>query len=604
MATKHDTPTIGILTIIGIEQQAMKSALGMQESDRVPGGGRLWYEKIIQTTFSGPVRVQLHAQGEAGNTVSAADATRIIEGGVLFMLLCGIAAGYRTKVRIGDVVIPRAVIDATVKAVEDGEYKPRPNIHSPLKGVLQMNAAAKIDEKEWHEQFKKLSSHLRLVPQPGKEEEFRDHVAQLPTLHESAIFSDDLLLRDPQVLIDAANDLHQQIRAGEMEAAGFVKACVTPYPPIPWYVIRGISDFGDNFKHDAFHTLAAYAVASYAALYITNVLDLRIWGHTPNQANAEAATSRLFREANTFNILLLPFDPLAKASANEIKPERVLLKRLNDMRHEQSLSVQVALLEDTVLPASFEEGIELGHRHGAKLVIWGDYYQSVGGNATELVLRWALVDPAPLVNLPATGKTPVETVENLSLLTQGHLQGDIDFVLFWTLSYFEMASGQYQNALNHLETVQKQFGVRFPGTISLRMNASGFSMAVNRSSVQLIYYMGHCHQELGQFKKAIACWDAILIVSGGRKGGSMFVGDAIAMAIGMSNSAEDVRGLLHILLRKAITQVEFQDLQAATKTFQQVHLYAKMAENKPELFGPIFDPVTAWIRDVLNIPES
>src|SRR5688572_25666088 len=98
MQTRSGMPTIGILTVIGSEQLAIKEAFGIQESDRVAGRGSLWYEKIIHTRFNGDVLVQLHAQGEPGNTASASDATRIIGSGVRFMLLCGIAAGTRGKV--------------------------------------------------------------------------------------------------------------------------------------------------------------------------------------------------------------------------------------------------------------------------------------------------------------------------------------------------------------------------------------------------------------------------------------------------------------------------------------------------------------------------
>ena len=67
-----------------------------------------------------------------------------------------------------------------------------------------------------------------------------------------------------------------------MEAAGFVHACISVYPPIPWYVVRGISDFGDNLKNDQFHSLAANAVASYTAMFVKDVLDLRIWRVVPS----------------------------------------------------------------------------------------------------------------------------------------------------------------------------------------------------------------------------------------------------------------------------------------------------------------------------------
>jgi hypothetical protein len=96
-----------------------------------------------------------------------------------------------------------------------------------------MNAAARIDKGEWHKLFAQLSAHDKPVAGPGQEEEFTQHVAQLPALHESAILSDNLLLQDPEVLVDAANNFHQQTRAGEMEAAGFVKACTNIYPRSP-----------------------------------------------------------------------------------------------------------------------------------------------------------------------------------------------------------------------------------------------------------------------------------------------------------------------------------------------------------------------------------
>jgi nucleoside phosphorylase len=139
-----------------------------------------------------------------------------------------------------------------------------------------MNACASVNRAQWHHSFAKILP-ARVVPEPGKEREYAEHVADAPALHESVILSDNILLRDASVLIDAANDLHQQIRAGEMEAAGCVMACTDHYPPIPWFVIRGVSDFGDDLKNDRFHSLASAAVASYAALYLRDVLDLRIW---------------------------------------------------------------------------------------------------------------------------------------------------------------------------------------------------------------------------------------------------------------------------------------------------------------------------------------
>lgn len=276
-AKSPEPPAIGVLTIIGKEMRAVKAALGMTEQDSVTrGDGTLFYEKVIVTNLSGPVRVVLWGIGSAGNTAAAADAASLIGRGIRFLILCGIAGGMRDKVKIGDLVIPRAVVDKSVKVIEDGELKARPVITGLLKGVEQMNAAIEISSEDLHKEFARLSPKLIEAPE-GKEAEYKKHIAQTPSVHEAAILSDNLLVRDPSVIVDAANELHQQIRATEMEAGGFVHACNNVYPPIPWFLIRGISDFGDDFKNDLFHDHASKAVGAYLYLYVTRVVRLGIW---------------------------------------------------------------------------------------------------------------------------------------------------------------------------------------------------------------------------------------------------------------------------------------------------------------------------------------
>jgi hypothetical protein len=69
----------------------------------------------------------------------------------------------------------------------------------------------------------------------------------------------------------------------ESKIAGrLVQACLNNYPPIPWFAIRGVSDFGDESKNDLFHRHASAAMASYAALYISSVLDQKNFWHSSN----------------------------------------------------------------------------------------------------------------------------------------------------------------------------------------------------------------------------------------------------------------------------------------------------------------------------------
>jgi len=282
-------PTVAVLTVIGPELAAMKVALGITESDRRCGQGDVRYDKVIDTRYSGKVLVQVHVQGKAGQAESAAESARIIAGGARFMLLAGIAAGIKGKVKIGDIIVPRAVADTTKKVLEAEGVKARPEIIGPLVSVLKMNASAQIDKEAFWQLFRQILP-APITPPPEKAEWYAQHVSSSPLVHESVILSDNILHRDPAILIDAANDLHQQIRSGEMEAAGFANACMGHYPPVPWFVVRSISDFGDSEKSDDFHKIAARAAAAYVAVYLKQVLDLRIWtdGSDPPTSGKDA----------------------------------------------------------------------------------------------------------------------------------------------------------------------------------------------------------------------------------------------------------------------------------------------------------------------------
>jgi len=82
----------------------------------------------------------------------------------------------------------------------------------------------------------------------------------------------DLLVRDPAVF-EKYDAVHQGVRGSEMEAGGCVKACETRSLRKAWMVIRGISDFGDEFKDDQFHHLASSAAASLLKLFLEEGFD-------------------------------------------------------------------------------------------------------------------------------------------------------------------------------------------------------------------------------------------------------------------------------------------------------------------------------------------
>jgi nucleoside phosphorylase/Flp pilus assembly protein TadD len=192
------------------------------------------------------------------------------------LILLGIAAGRRGKLKIGDVIVPREVADFSVRVLEGGEEKQRPRILPLNHAVLQMIQAFRCDRAKFLATFKKLFGPP-ITPNKNQQEEFAQHVTFEPAIHDNALASMDALLRD-KVKFEELCKTHQGIRASEMEAGGFIKACEGRYPPKPWLVIRGISDLGDDLKNDDFHRLASCAAASFLDLFLTDGLDLEIFG--------------------------------------------------------------------------------------------------------------------------------------------------------------------------------------------------------------------------------------------------------------------------------------------------------------------------------------
>ena len=269
---------IGIIIVINKERKAVLNAFGINNiKDRIRSEGSIfWNGKIKSAISDSDLNVVVHCISKPGNQEATNATSKMIERfKPKAIFLVGIAAGIRDKIKIGDVVIPRAVVDDTLKVAESSELLSRPK-SSPLPHTIsQMINAFDLDVDDWHQKFNGIHSNEIIVPE-GLENEYSVHVANLPSVHEVAIYSSDILIKDPNLLIDAKNQLHQQIKIGEMEAAGFISACEGRGAQIPWLIVRGISDFGDELKNDDFHTLASCSAASYLFHFISSGFDIQL----------------------------------------------------------------------------------------------------------------------------------------------------------------------------------------------------------------------------------------------------------------------------------------------------------------------------------------
>ena len=275
---------IAILTVIPEELRWAQKALGIRPNKdrRKAGNGTIyWHGSVRSRIARRDYSVVLTCIGYAGNYDSAAATSDVINlYGPKVVLLMGIAAGLRDKVKIGEVVVSERVVAYETAAIDTGERGeeeiiPRPDmpriehtIEQDVTGYLASLNLRRIDKK-----FRtRLLEGAYPAPSEAKQEEFRKHVATEAKIKTVTVASGDKLLRHPDKLYALRRGTHGRIEVGEMEAAGLATACRRH--AVPWLVIRGISDFGDQFKDDRFHDFAAKMAVVASRDFIVYGLDL------------------------------------------------------------------------------------------------------------------------------------------------------------------------------------------------------------------------------------------------------------------------------------------------------------------------------------------
>jgi nucleoside phosphorylase len=274
----RESVDIGILTVIDPELDAATNALALSERDKVELDDTIYLRGTVRSVLRGcDYTVVLAGIGTAGNPSAAALAAQMIERyHPRVMLLMGIAAGVRGKVRIGEVVLSERVVayeQAAWVAGKDGasQVQPRPDITRASHGLLQDALHYQPDPRRLTEIFERIKGTFPQAAE-GQEDVWRQHVASsIECKKQVTIASGEKLLRDPGKLLEIRG-LHSKVEAVEMEAAGVVEACVQANTP--WFVIRGVSDFGDELKNDAFHGFASCSAAAVLADFIAHGLDL------------------------------------------------------------------------------------------------------------------------------------------------------------------------------------------------------------------------------------------------------------------------------------------------------------------------------------------
>lgn len=291
-------PSIGIITALPKEYAAIKAVLEHPQDVMVEGagGGRRYLLGEIPALQGGTHHVVL-SLAEMGNNNAAIRATLLLEHfpNVKSIVMAGIAGGVPhpqnpdEHVRLGDIVVSghQGVIqyDFDKEDIEEAKHRhaPRPPSAVLLEAVRLLEIAEIEGRRPWVDHIEQLQGKLD-IQRPAPESDIfmsldapSQHVGhpgsspwnreRTPRVFQGPIASGNKLLKNP-LKRDALRDKFG-VKAVEMEASGIADA--TWNHEVGYLVVRGICDYCDSNKNDAWQQYAAIAAAGYTRTLIESI---------------------------------------------------------------------------------------------------------------------------------------------------------------------------------------------------------------------------------------------------------------------------------------------------------------------------------------------
>ena len=250
-------PDLLVITAIPIELAAAKKVFGIGEDvpARYSNNGIHFWTVTIQRA-DGPLSCVIASLGNAGNVNASAVTTLLLsELKPRKVLMMGIAAGRRKKLRLGEVILSERIVyyeGGTAHA--GGKIALRPEMQRP-RFTTQQDLNAYFATASLSERLQKRAEQLGFaIPVESQ----AGDVAVKLMVSPATIASGELLIRDPEVF-EKFQGIHDKALVAEMEAYGVFDACEKQNVPV--LVVRGITDHGDATKDDMLHHAASEAAA-------------------------------------------------------------------------------------------------------------------------------------------------------------------------------------------------------------------------------------------------------------------------------------------------------------------------------------------------------
>jgi nucleoside phosphorylase len=319
--TQRDTPrlpqgpTVGLVTAIPEEFVAMRALLDNTSEAFMSSDPAHYVLGTLPSRDKGQRHgVALMLLGATATNAAANGCANLIRSfpSITIVIMVGIAAGVPNPqrpdrhVRLGDVVIATQIVDFDHIRAGYGGVEPRRPLSLPSPRLTHCADILRTEElsgrRPW-ERWLNLSRHPGLAgygrppehtdvlydsagwPLRHPRRDYSGHRKGFPKVHHGIIGSSNRSLRDVTMRDQLATQ-HGLI-ALEMEGAGIGTSSVLHSRE--WFVIRGISDYGDSYRSDQWRRYAALAAAAYTrellatypptATIVPNPLDHRVGQH-------------------------------------------------------------------------------------------------------------------------------------------------------------------------------------------------------------------------------------------------------------------------------------------------------------------------------------
>jgi nucleoside phosphorylase len=277
---------IGIVTALPVEFAAVCAVFGCEELPPIAGqgAGRKYASARLTGHVAKPMEILVCLMTTTGNNSAAIRATQMITHfpTIRNVLMVGIAGGVPNlqkptdNVRVGDIVVSdaRGVIQYDFDRETEGVTEPHPYPRPPgaymSEAVRLLQARALLGNKPWEPLLRKAIGSLGAIwsrPSADRDPYAQQHpidserdVPEYPKVFVGPIASANKLLKNP-IKRDALRDKYG-VKAVEMEGSGIADA--TWNLEAHYLVIRGVVDYCDSSKGDAWHYYASLAAAAYS----------------------------------------------------------------------------------------------------------------------------------------------------------------------------------------------------------------------------------------------------------------------------------------------------------------------------------------------------